>query len=138
LAADAVRLVVIPLAEHEAWAQYWLPFLPRIAQRSHESITDLVGQILRREVRLMLVMDGDKAQALVGTTIHQMDGKSYGDMIWLAGFGREQWQQLLPEFEQLLRDAGCVMCRTICRPGWSRYLKRQGYRLKHIIMEKPL
>jgi len=59
-------------------------------------------------------------------------------MIWLAGFGREQWQELLPEFEQMLRDAGCVMCRPVCRPGWSRYLKQRGYRLKHVIMEKPL
>lgn len=133
-----MQLVPIPLAEHEAWAQYWLPFLPRIAQRSHESIADLFGQIMRREVRLVLVMDGDKAQALIGASIHQMNGKSYGDLIWTAGFGRQEWQDLLPEFEQLLRDAGCVMCRPICRPGWSRHLKRHGYRLKHIIMEKPL
>lgn len=133
-----MRLLPIPLTEHEAWAQHWLPFLPRIARRSHESIADLFGQIVRREVRLVLVMDGEKVQALVGVRIHQMDGKSYGDMIWLTGFGREQWQDLLPELEQMLRDAGCVMCRPICRPGWSRYLKQCGYRLKHVIMEKPL
>jgi hypothetical protein len=133
-----VRLVAIPLNEHEAWAPHWLPFLPRIAQRTHESIADLVGQIARREVRLLLVMDGDKAKALVGVRIHQQNGKSIGDMIWLAGFDREQWQNLLPEFEQMLRDAGCVICRPICRPGWSRYLKKNGYSLKHVIMEKPL
>ena len=133
-----MKLVAIPLNAHEQWAQYWLPFLPRIARRSHESIADLFGQIIRREVRLVLVMDGDKAQALVGVSLRQMDGKSYGDMIWLAGFGRKEWQDLLPQFEQMLRDAGCVMCRPICRPGWSRFLTQQGYRLKHIIMEKPL
>jgi hypothetical protein len=133
-----MKLVAIPLDAHEAWAEHWLPFLPRIAKRSHESVQDLMGQIHRREVRLVLVMNGEKAQALVGLRIHQMDGKSCGDMIWLAGFGREQWQDLLPEFEQMLRDASCVMCRPICRPGWSRYLKRHGYQLKHVIMEKPL
>jgi|SRR6188768_4173744 hypothetical protein len=135
-----MRLVPIPLddaAIHNS-APHWLPFLPRIAQRSHESVADLIGQIARREVRLVLVMDGDKAQALVGVRIHEMSGKSYGDMIWAAGFGREQWQQLLSELEQFLRDAGCIMCRPICRPGWSRYLKQQGYRMKHVIMEKPL
>lgn len=116
----------------------WWPFLARIAKRSHESVQDLFNQIMLRQVRLVLVMDGDKAVALVGVSIHQMNGSSYGDMIWLAGFGRDQWQDLLPEFEQLLRDAGCSMCRPICRPGWSRYLKTQGYRLKHVIMEKPL
>ena len=133
-----MRLVAIPLNEHEAWAHHWLPFLPRIAKRSHESVLDLIGQIRRREVRLLLVMDGEIAQALVGVRIHTMGGKSCGDMIWLAGFGREQWQQLLPEFEQMLRDAGCVMCRPVCRPGWSKYLKTRGYRLRHVIMEKPL
>ena len=50
-----MRLVAIPLAEHEAWAPHWLPFLPRIAKRSHESVADLIGRILRREVRLLLV-----------------------------------------------------------------------------------
>jgi hypothetical protein len=135
-----MQLVPIPLSDEaiNAAAPLWLPFLPRIARRSHESVNDLMRQIARRQVRLVLVMDGDKAVALVGVSIHQMDGKSCGDMIWLAGAGREQWQDLLPEFEQLLRDAGCCLCRPICRPGWSRYLKQQGYRLKHVIMEKPL
>lgn len=133
-----MKLLAIPLNEHKRWERYWLPFLPRIAQRSHESVADLYGQIMRREVRLVLVIEDDIARALIGVTVHQMDGKSYGDIIWLAGFGREQWQQLLLELEQMLRDAGCVMCRAICRPGWSRYLKKQGYRMKHVIMEKPL
>jgi len=133
-----VKLLPIPLTEHEAWAKSWLPFLPRIARRTHESIADLIGQVARREVRLVLVMDADKAHALIGVRVHQMDGKSCGDIIWTAGFGREQWQELLPDLEQMLRDAGCVMCRPICRPGWSRHLKQHGYHLKHIIMEKPL
>jgi len=133
-----VRLIAIPLDEHEAWAKHWLPFLPRIAKRTHESVADLIGQIARREVRLVLVMDGEQVQALIGVRIHQQNGNSIGDLIWAAGFRREQWQQLLPELEWMLRDAGCVMCRPICRPGWSRYLQKQGYRMKHIIMEKPL
>jgi len=133
-----MRLISIPLSDHEAWAHYWLPFLPRIAKRSHESVADLLGQIRRREVRLVLVMDGGAATALIGVRVHQMDGKSCGDIIWAAGFGREQWQQLLSELEQMLRDAGCILCRPICRPGWSRYLKKHGYQMKHIIMEKPL
>ena len=133
-----MRLTAVPLNEHEAWAYHWLPFLPRIAKRSHESVLDLLGQIRRCEVRLVLVMDGEIAQALFGIRVHQMDGKNCGDIIWVAGFGREQWQTLLPELEQMLRDAGCVLCRPICRPGWSRYLKKHGYRMKHIIMEKPL
>jgi len=86
----------------------------------------------------VLVMDGEQVQALIGVRIHQQNGNSIGDLIWAAGFRREQWQQLLPELEWMLRDAGCVMCRPICRPGWSRYLQKQGYRMKHIIMEKPL
>jgi len=133
-----LRLVAIPLDRHEATTPLWLPFLPRIAQRSHENVADLIGQIARREVRLVLVMDGEQAKALIGVRIHDMGGKICGDMIWLAGFDREQWQQLLPELEQMLRDAGCTMCRPICRPGWSRYLKTRGYRLRHVIMEKPL
>lgn len=135
-----MQLLPIPLSDEaiNAAAPLWLPFLPRIAKRSHESIADLMRQIARREVRLVLVMDDDKPVALVGVSIRVMNSKSYGDMIWLAGFNREQWQDLLPEFEQLLRDAGCVICRPICRPGWSRLLKSRGYKLTHVMMEKVL
>ena len=94
-----MRLIAIPLDEHEAWAKHWLPFLPRIAKRTHESVADLIGQIARREVRLVLVMDGEQVQALIGVRIHQQNGNSIGDLIWAAGFRREQWQQLLPELE---------------------------------------
>ena len=105
-----MKLVAIPLDEHEAWAHHWLPFLPRIAQRSHESVADLIGQIARREVRLVLVMDGEIAQALIGVRVHQMNGKSCGDIIWTAGFGREQWQELLPV---LGADAArCRLCHV--------------------------
>ena len=51
-----MRLVPIPLTEHELWEEHWAPFLPRIAQRSHESVADLRRQIERREVRLVLVV----------------------------------------------------------------------------------
>ena len=57
-----MKLIAIPIDEHgeAVWAKHWLSFLPRIAQRSHESVADLIGQIERREVRLVLVMDGDR------------------------------------------------------------------------------
>jgi hypothetical protein len=136
-----MTLLPIPLAEQtdEGWIKHWAPFLPLIAQHSHESVADLIEQIRLRQVRLVLVMNGERPQALVGVSIRQMmNGIGCGDMIWLAGIGREQWQDLLPEFEQMLRDAGCTICRPICRPGWSPFLKEHGYKLTHVMMEKVL
>jgi hypothetical protein len=137
-----LRLVPVPLTQQQlrAWAPHWLQFLPAIARRSKETPLALIDQIMRKQVRLVLVWDDEtkKASALVGVRLHMRGDDLIGELIWLAGHGRKDWQHLLPDLEQLLRAAGCVECRPLCRPGWSKILKAAGYRLTHVQMEKSL
>lgn len=124
----------------ERTAPHWLPFLPMIARRSKESLPTLLDRIMRHEVRIALIEDETtgKAVALLGVTLHYRGTDLIADWIWMAGHGRKAWEHLLPEFEQMLREAGCVECRPLCRPGWRKILERAGYRLTHVQMEKPL
>lgn len=94
----------------------------------------------RLEVQPVLVWDEDKdvAVALLGVRRWMsMDGL-VGELVWLTGTRMQEWTHLLGELERFLKDTGCVEVRAICRPGWSRLLKRNGYRLTHTIMEKRL
>jgi hypothetical protein len=137
-----MRLIAIPI-DHDILIDsgpHWLPFLPKIAQRTKETVATLIGRVMRKEVRLTLVWDdnANKAVALLGLTLHYRGQDLIAELIWLTGSGRLQWEHLISELEQLLREAGCVECRPICRPGWSRLLKRHGYKPTHIMMEKVL
>jgi len=116
----------------------WWPFLDNMSKRSKEPIEQLEAAIKQREVQVALVWDGSKAHALVGLRFVQRGTDTIGEIVWLTGKGMKQWQYLLPEMEQYLRDRGCVEIRPICRPGWARLLKPKGYRITHYVMERKL
>jgi hypothetical protein len=145
-----LRLIPIPITDEAllASAPHWLPFLPKIARRSKEPIEQLVDRIMQKQVRIALVWDDPpvgaggqatgKAMALLGVTMHMRGPDIIAEWIWMAGTGRKQWEHLLSELEQMLREAGCVECRPLCRPGWRKILERAGYKLTHVQMEKRL
>jgi hypothetical protein len=137
-----MRLIPVPITDEglAEYAVHWLPFLPMIARRTKEAVPVLYDRIMRREVRLALVWDDAirMAVALAGVRLHYRGQDLIAEWIWMAGRGRQQWQHLLPELEQLLRAAGCVECRPLCRPGWAKILKAAGYKLTHVQMEKTL
>jgi len=137
-----VRLIVIPIEDKALVrsAPHWLPFLPKIARRTKEPIAVLFRQVMAKEMRLAMVWDDatDEAKALLGVRLHYREKDLIADWLWMAGHGRQQWQHLLPDLENLLREAGVNELRPLCRPGWSRLLKQHGYRLTHVQMEKVL
>jgi len=138
-----VRLIPVPL-DDKAIANstpHWLPFLPLIARRSKETVQVLHDQITNKQMRIALIWDDDasRATALIGVRIHMRGPDMIGELLWMAGYGRQQWEHLLPELEDMLRQAGCVECRPLCRPGWARaLLKKHGYKITHVQMEKSL
>jgi hypothetical protein len=135
-----MRLRPVRHDELNATALLWLPFLPSIARRTKESIQNLAGQIMRREVWITLIWDEtiDKPVALIGVRFHMRDRDMIAEWLWMTGHHYKDWMHLLPEFEELLRKAGAVECRPLCRPGWAKILKAAGYRLTHVQMEKTL
>lgn len=136
-----MRLIPIPIDFEalKASASLWLPFLPSIARRTKESVSELIRKVTHFEVRLTLIMDDDdKPVALLGVRLHMRGNDLIAEWVWMTGHNYKTWAHLLPEFEQLLKQAGVVECRPICRPGWAKILKPAGYRLTHIAMEKVL
>jgi hypothetical protein len=135
-----MNFVPIPTTDEylNATVQHWMPFVPAISRRSKEPVISLLGQIARHEVQLALVWDGEKARALVGIRFCRRGEDLIGEIIWLTGSGMREWRNLLPQLEQYLKDMGCVEIRPVCRLGWSRFLKANGYKATHMTMEKVL
>jgi hypothetical protein len=137
-----MRLIAIPIDDDalKAWVPHWMQFLPMIAARTKEPIAELIRAVMTKEMRLALVWDEatEEAKALIGVRLHYRGDDLIAELLWTAGHGRQQWQHLLSELENLLRDAGVKECRPLCRPGWSRLLKQHGYKLTHVQMEKVL
>jgi len=137
-----MQLIPIPIDEKSLldWAPFWFPFLPSIAKRTKEDVKEIARKVMYREVRLTLACDEtiDKPVALFGVRLHMRGNDLIAEWIWMTGQRYKTWAYLLPEFEQLLKRAGVVECRPICRPGWAKILKPAGYRLTHYTMEKVL
>jgi hypothetical protein len=136
-----LRLVPVPIDAEalKAFAPFWLPFLPSIARRTKETVQELIRKVVSYEVRLTLIMDdSDKPVALFGVRLHMRGNDLIAEWVWMTGRRYKTWAHMLPEFEQLLKLAGVVECRPICRPGWAKILKPAGYRLTHYTMEKVL
>jgi len=117
--------------------EHWLPFLPTIAEHLGEPLDDLLDQLAREITQIGLVWDGTKAHALVGWQLRKDGSKLVAEVIWMEGEQHEKWQHLLPELEKYLTEHLKVdVIRPISRPGWTRLLKKAGYKLTHCVMEK--
>jgi len=132
-------LVPVPSESVKGTAEMWLPFVQRIAERTRQHVNDLVAQIVANEVQLHLVWEPktQTAHALAGTRIIRRGHDRIGEILWTTGIGRRRWLPLLADLETYHRDhLGCAGMTATARPGWSRELKAQGYRLTHVVMEK--
>jgi hypothetical protein len=144
-----MQLVPIPTTSEYLNGTFhlWSPFIPAIASRSPWSTDELLGKVSRHEVQLVLIWDDNRVIALLGITIVEDNGERVGELSWVTGKARQDWQHLLAELEAYLRDhVRCRRCRPISRPGWRKLLAANGYRhvgysrdrRRHDIMEKVL
>jgi hypothetical protein len=117
----------------------WLPFVDGLAKSLGETIDDLVARIRNEAMQIGLVWNEDEkhAYALLGWQLRMQGMVLVAEVLWLEGEQHEKWEHLLPEVEEYLTKHLCVnMIRMVHRPGWSRNLKKQGYKLTHYVMEK--
>jgi len=135
-----MRFVPIPCRLDDLEKSYplWAPFLPAISRRSKEPVPDLLAQIGRLELELALVWDENVARALLAIRYRQRGDETVAEIVWLTGKSMTDWRHLLPVLENYLKQRGCVEIKPICRPGWAPFLKQNGYRTTHLMMEKRL
>jgi hypothetical protein len=122
-------------------SQYWLPFIPRIADRSDETVDELIDLVVRGQIQIGIIWDEGKREprALVGILYSKLGRELVGELRWATGWGSRDWRQLLSEVEKYLKEhVGCTIIKPVCRPGWRPFLKQHGYKQTHVVMEKML
>ena len=132
-------LVPIPCRDLARTAPVWLPFVERIAERTRNSVAELLTQIRCGEVHLHLAWDPATraAHALAGTRILRRGGQRVGELVWATGSGRRHWLPLIDDLERYHREhLGCVGMNAVARKGWTRDLEARGYRVTHLVFEK--
>ena len=131
--------VPIPFDALSKTQPHWLPFVQRIGERSRCGVKQHLDEIASGQVQIHLAWDRaeKRARALAGTEIHLRGADRIGVLVWCTGSMRELWFPLLNDIERYMREYhGCAGIRAIARPGWSKLLKQNGYRLTHVVMEK--
>jgi hypothetical protein len=121
--------------------ELWLPFVTSLSKATGEPLSDLIDLVLSTRVQIGLVWNDEekKAYALAGWTLLRVGPDLIGTIRWLEGFEHERWKHLLPELEQFLTEhLKCTVIRAEARPGWTRDLKRAGYKTTHHVMEKRI
>lgn len=136
-----MQLLPIPIDRIEELYPLWSPFLPHIAKRSKDPITDLHALVNRREVQPILAWDEHehKAVGLAGIRYILRGQDRIAQWCWMTGSNMKAWTHLLPELERYLSEhENCVEVQPVCRPGWSRILAKNGYKITHYTMHKTL
>ena len=93
-------------------------------------------QMVRNDERQCWVaMDGEQIYAVGLTEVIQPHKRVVFD--FCAGKDRDGWQELMVQtIETWAREIGSAGMRTYNRTGWTPFLRDQGYRETHRIMEK--
>ena len=133
-----MRLIPIPLEHLSVSAPYWLPFVEGIAKRQRCHLDQRLADITTGQVQLILIWDDNDqiAKALIGLQEMQRGDDKVARLVWVTGKDRHQWIGLLPDLEQWCREKGAKGMEAMARPGWFKELKRHGYRLTHVKLEK--
>jgi len=87
----------------------------------------------------VVLIDGECVGALVTTiTIDWPTGHKTLEWTALGGKDREKWFELERIVIRAAREHGCMAMRSYSRPGMARVLKRRGYCVVGVILEKEI
>jgi hypothetical protein len=97
---------------------------------------DFLAALLRREMQLWTVRDGDQLTGLAITELRNYPRQRRCRYLLLAGEDFDRWQHLQQDIENWARANGCRAMEMCGRRGWERKLR--GWRATHIEMCKEI
>lgn len=136
-----LALVPIPHDCLEGTRGFWQPYILAISERDGCDVAEKERMMFAGEVQAFLVWEPElrKTFAFIGIQFVARGQQREGRAIWLMGENRRAWAHLLGDLETYLREhEGCAAMEPVCRPGWSKILKEQGYHVTHYVMRKEL
>lgn len=92
--------------------------------------------ILKGDQLLWLAHEGDAIIAAATTQLVKSDNGPVCIITACGGRVMDQWLSLIAGIEKYAKAENCSCVRIFGRKGWERAL--EGYRAKHVILERPL
>ena len=108
---------------------------------NHFIVEDIYNDLLDGKMQLWVLWNLNKKQNFQGcgvTKILQRTNSKALNIFIVTGRNRKQWQDKMPLVEDWAKQNGCTHIETYARPGWSRLLKEQDYKITHYLLEKKL
>lgn len=125
-------------------AEWWprlKPHIDKIVSGSSGRYSPLVlyQAVLAKEYWLGAVMDGEEIKAVfVAVPIHWKTGLVELEMRAAAGADLDEWVHLVADLADYAKRLGFDRIIAAARPGWSRAVKKYGWRMKHVFLELDL
>ena len=132
------ELVPIPYDKLMATAHVWAPHVTKIAEVQRCFPEQRFTEVFSGEVGLMIVRKAGEIEpiALLGWRNLKRGNDRIAELIWLTGKDSKEWVHLYPVLEQHFRECGFAGMATRHRPGWSKFLRNNGYKITHVEAEK--
>ena len=108
---------------------------------NHFIVEDIYNDLLDGKMQLWVLWNVNKKQNFQGcgvTKILQRTNSKALNIFIVTGRNRKQWQDKMPLVEDWAKQNGCTHIETYARPGWSKLLKEQDYKITHYLLEKKL
>jgi hypothetical protein len=101
------------------------------------SVETILRSILDAETQCWAVTDGEEVCACALTYVATDDAKTCV-VLACAGSNYKRWAGLLLNtLDAWRREAGCLKMEVHARPGWEKFLRGEGMKKTHVIMEMP-
>ena len=104
------------------------------------TIDDIYERLLKAEMQLWLVFDGDaKIKSVLTTEVVIYPRMKTCRIVTLGGTELDIWvEQFLDVLEEWAIDNDCVAMETACRKGFIKKLEKFGYEHTYTILTKEL
>lgn len=135
--SSSVDLVCVsPHQVYEIWPHVG-PLLKAACYRTKlNAFADIEADILAGRSLLWMAWNGRTVEAAAATILINSEIGKVCIITVCGGFDMERWLPLIKQIETYAKAEGCKRVRIYGRKGWLHVL--DGYREKHIIMDKEL
>lgn len=138
--SSAELVCVDPKRVHEIWPHVAPLLRKAILRTGLSAFADIECDILDGRALLWIAVSGEGSrlaiEAVASTSLQQTDAGKICVITACAGMHMSRWLPLIADIETYARSEGCTRVRIFGRKGWLRTL--EGYRAKHIILDKEL
>jgi hypothetical protein len=137
---SAELVCVDPKQVHLLWPIVAPLLRKAIARTGLSAFREIERDILQGHALLWLAVSGEGSAAAIdavaSTSLQETDAGNVCVITACAGARMSRWLPLIEQIETYAKNEGCTCIRIFGRKGWLRAL--DGYRAKHIIMDKEI